>query len=185
MANTNIPTRAVNDAHVVQFFETEDHLIAEAGRFVEEGIESGCTCVVIASPARSEGIDAQLRASGLNPAALGSDYRYIALDARSILATFMSEGRPDQQRFHQNMGLLVRQASAGGKAVRVFGDLAALLAQEGQWDAVIQVEELWNELSRQHSFTLFCACPLAAFSDGSCDKALVCALHSHVIQPPQ
>jgi hypothetical protein len=168
-------------AHFVQFFEADDRLVRGVSRFIGEGLESNCTCISIATPEHRAKIAEQLRVRGLDPAALETEYRYINLDARDQLTKLSVDGRSDQQRFHDVMGLLIRQAGARGQPVRVFGEMVALLAAEGRRDAVIRVEELWNELSRHYSFTLFCAYPLTAFGGDLRSQTLVCAIHGHVV----
>ena len=93
----------------------------------------------------------------------------------------MVDGVPDQQRFHSNVGLLIRQAAARGQPVRIFGEMVAVLATMGRMDAAIRLEELWNELSRQEDFALFCGYPAAAFRSDHRLRSRVCALHDHVI----
>jgi hypothetical protein len=168
-------------AHFVQFFEADDRLVRGVSRFIGEGLESSCTCVSIATPEHRARIDEQLRGRGLDPAALEADYRYIPLDAAETLAKLTRNGVLDQQLFHEVMGLLVRQAACRGQPVRVFGEMVAVLAGVGRRDAVIRLEELWNELSRHHSFTLYCAYPLSAFAGDLRSQTLVCAIHGHVV----
>jgi hypothetical protein len=168
-------------AHFVQFFEADDRLVRGVSRFLGEGLESSCTCVAVATPEHRAAIADALAARGLDPAALEADYRYIALDASETLAKISVDGAPDGQRFHEVMGLLIRQVAARGQPVRIFGEMVALLAKAGRLDAVIRLEELWNELSRHHSFTLFCTYPLTAFAGDLRSQTLVCAIHGHVV----
>ena len=118
---------------------------------------------------------------GLNPDALAAEYRYIALDVHLILLSFMSDEGPDQQRFHQNMGLLMRQAASRGQPVRVFGEMVSLLAEDGQVQAAIRLEELWNELSRHQNFTLFCAYRMGPLLNDIKTQTLIRAIHSHAL----
>lgn len=169
--------------HYVQFFDGDDSFVAATCRFIQEGIESGCTCIVVVTPARSEKIEARLRESGLDPAALAAAYSYIALDARSTLATFMKDGRIDSRHFHNDMGLLMRQAASRGQPVYAVGEAASLLMEDGLATTAVQLEELWNELSRHHSFTLFCTYVRAPFTSASTRRTFdqICAIHSHVL----
>ena len=168
-------------AHFVQFFDADDRLVRGVSRFIGEGLESNCTCIAIGTSEHREAIAAELRRRGLDPVSLEAEYRYISLDARHLLSIFMRHGQPDQQLFHQAMGQLIRQAAARGQPVRVFGEMVAVLAAENRRDAVIRLEELWNELSRHHSFTLFCAYPVTAFAGDLRSQTLVCAIHGHVV----
>lgn len=168
--------------HFVQFYADDHRLIDAVSRFVQEGIAIDSTCVVIATAQHQQQIDASLRAAGLNPTALAAEYRYIALDAHLILLSFMSDDGPDQQRFHQNMGLLMRQAASRGQPVRVFGEMVSLLVEDGHVQEAIHLEELWNELSRHQNFTLFCAYKQAVIANDLKTQTLIRAIHSHVLE---
>ena len=172
---------SANSAHFVQFFNEDERLVETVARFVRDGIEAGSTCVVLATNAHREQIAARLEILGLEPERLAAAYRYISIDADLALQSFMGEDGPDQQRFHHNMGLLLRQAAARGQPVHVFGEMVAILATQGRARAAIRLEELWNELSRYHTFRLFCGYPLAAFEGDVRSRAIVCANHSHVV----
>jgi hypothetical protein len=176
------PIVPVSD-HFVQFFDAEDQLINAMSRFVQEGIESAEVCVAITTEVHRAGLERSLRANGLDPAALESAYQYIAVDARSMLTTFLYNQWPDRHRFHDRVGLLLTQAASRGQPVRVAGEMVALLAQEGPAAAVLELEELWNELSRVHDFVLFCAYPRSTFHGSLSGNTFdhLCAIHTHVV----
>jgi hypothetical protein len=169
-------------AHILQVFGDDRRLVDAVTRFMREGIESGATCVVIATPEHRRQIEAGLREAGSDPATLAAQYRYICLDAATMLSTFSVDGRPDRARFHKNLGLLIRQAASRGQPVRIFGEMVNNLAANGAHiAAAFQLEELWNELSRQHTFTLFCAYPHSCLTDEPRNRRLLHALHSHTL----
>jgi signal transduction histidine kinase len=61
--------------------------------------------------------------------------------------------------------------------------MVAILWKDGNRDAAIRLEELWNELAKIHPFALFCAYPIrdCASADHEIDFGHVCAHHSRVI----
>jgi PAS domain S-box-containing protein len=73
------------------------------------------------------------------------------------------------------------------RRVAVFGEMVALLWMDGRFEAAIQLEQLWNELARTHSFQLHCAYPLSQFSkQEDAEKILeICAEHSHIVPTEQ
>ena len=81
------------------------------------------------------------------------------------------------------IGGLIRQAGTGGRPVRAYGEMVALLWDDGLVNAAIQLEEMWNELGRRHSFSLFCGYPAGSVTrDGHLDAfAAVCRLHREVV----
>jgi MEDS: MEthanogen/methylotroph, DcmR Sensory domain len=178
LATSTLPAHT---AHFVQFFDSDEQLICSVTAFVRRALETNCTCVVVATSAHREAIATRLESSGLDPAALAAAYRYISLDAEVSLRSFMDESGPDAQRFHQHMGLLLRQAAARGQPVHVYGEMVGVLASSGRMQQAIRLEEFWNELSRYHTFTLFCGNPSAPFDGDQRSRTRVCALHSHVV----
>jgi len=168
----------------VQFFDEDDRLVETVSRFVLESIESGCSCLAIATAEHRKAIDRNLHSAGFDVATLIAQYRYIPLNARAVLSTFMLGGQPDQQRFHLNMDLLIRQVAARGQPVCIFGEMVAVLLAERHAAAALRLEELWNELSRQHDFTLFCAYPSCDLARDARLHRLICAVHSSVLATP-
>jgi hypothetical protein len=170
----------MDSGHFVRFYDTDAQLAAIAAEFLREGFESGAACVVVATGPHRAGIDAILESHGLNPARLDSEYRYIRLDAREVLASLLTERGLDRRRFHASVGLLLRQVSARGQPVRIFGEMVAILAAEHSLQWAVELEELWNELSRQHTFALLCGYPNALFGGDvvNAERRLICAIHS-------
>jgi len=50
--------------------------------------------------------------------------------------------------------------------VHAFGEMVALLCQDGLFDAAVELEGLWNELAARFRFHLFCAYPSRLFASG-------------------
>lgn len=168
--------------HLVHVFRNDEPLIAAVARYVCEGLLAGDTCVVCVTAKHRAHIDESLRAAGLNPAALEAEYRYIPLDAERTLATFYEPNAGiDRMRFHRNIDELIRQASARGQPVRIFGEMVILLLEQNRPDVAIELEELWNELSRQHNFCLFCTYPSSEFTRNPRYRQLLRGVHSHAI----
>ena len=166
--------------HFVQFFDTDSQLVDAVSRFVHVGIESAEVCVVIATADHRERIATSLNARGVNIAVLESAYQYIAVDAQLLLGEFF-DGRLDRYRFHDRAGLLLRQAAASGKPVRVFDEMVAILASRGLLSATLELEELCNELGRSQDVVLFCGYLHSAFTGPRAAETVqrLCTLHLH------
>lgn len=170
-------------SHLAEFFRTDDALIERIAAFMHEGFSCGCTCIAAVTPQHRVRIAQALAARGLDEDALVASYRYIVLDAQKTLDSVRQDGRFDVAAVHRTFGRLLSLAASGGRDVRVVGELVTLLAQEGDANGVIQLEEIWNDLSRQYSFTLFCPYPTDVFESTLTKRHLdqVRALHSPVI----
>jgi len=174
-------------AHIVQFYERDDFMVAEVARFIGTAIGAGDSGIVIATKPHRDGIAQELASHGLNVTMAIAQGRYLALDAAETLAKFMIAGEPDRERFTSVIGEVVERArkAAGREGARVaaFGEMVALLWAEGKRDAAIRLEQLWNSLAETHAFSLHCAYPMKGFSrrDYSEPFLKICAEHSSVL----
>jgi hypothetical protein len=168
----------LDSGHFVQFFHSDDELVRVVSDYLRDGFRAGCTCIAVVKPGHREAIDAALIQLGLDPEALAAAYQYIPLDTHATLSAFMKGERPDRERFHSTLGLLLAQAASRGSPLRIYGEMVAVLAERKLPRAVIELEELWNELSRERAFTLLCGYPDSLLSDEL--SHMICAVHSNV-----
>lgn len=165
--------------HLLEVYRSEVAFIGGLAEFASRALTAGDAFVMIATPEHREQVTAELRARGHDLA--GADGAFIALDAAETLARVMVDGQPDAGRFESVVGAVLQRASAGGRPVRAFGEMVALLWEEGRRDATVRLEQLWNRLLARHPLMLFCAYRRgAATRDITDDFARVCAAHSQV-----
>lgn len=179
-----VPRRELREfEHFVQFCETDEFLITSVGKFISTGLMQGDTCIVLATQAHRDGFNEYLKAEGLSVSKARTRGKYISLDAASTLSQIMVDGSIDQVNFYRVIGEMIQQAVKSGRAVRVFGELVALLWAEGNRTEAIRLEDLWNELSQHYTFSLYCAYPMEGF-DGEAyglEFAEICQQHARVI----
>jgi excisionase family DNA binding protein len=169
-------------AHAVQFYEADAVLLDAVAAFLTAGLRAGEACIVVVTPAHRGELEERLHAAGLDLDAAHAAGQYEVLDAAETLACFMVDGSPDAARFVEVVGGIIALAEQMCR-VRVFGEMVALLAADGNHTAALRLEELWNALHRTRAFALFCAYPLRNFGDAASTDLLgaVCAEHSRVI----
>jgi PAS domain S-box-containing protein len=169
--------------HFVQFYENDEFLIDCVLGFIEASLRNGHGGLIIATADHRSALESKLLASGIDVAGLTAEGRFVALDASQALSRFMVDGLPDRTRFFESIGKSLSRLTESGRQVHAFGEMVALLWAEGNQQAAIRLESLWNELGKDHRFSLFCAYPLAGFSTGD-DAApfdSICGCHSRVI----
>ncbi|MBW3595564.1 MAG: MEDS domain-containing protein [Actinobacteria bacterium] len=169
--------------HVVQFYDSDEFLVASVREFLVRGLSAGEAAVLIATKAHRDSLAAALTTSGIDVGAMEADGAYVALDAAETLSKFMVDGSPDPHRFTDVIGRVLDGLTAEGRSIRAFGEMVALLWADGNVAAAIRLEELWNELAETHSFALFCAYPMEGFGDDASDQGFrdICDRHSHVV----
>jgi PAS domain S-box-containing protein len=173
--------------HAVQFYESEAFLAQSASTFIEKGLKTGESGIVIGTQDHRDAVAKQLLERKVDLRALRAKGRYISIDAAETLSRFVLDGWPDEQRFKKVIGtLLTKAAGAPRRGVRVFCELVALLWAEGNREGAIRLEELWNELDRTQSFNLLCACWMGQFCGTSNAELFnrICRAHS-VVAPTE
>jgi PAS domain S-box-containing protein len=173
--------------HVVQLYTDDRFLIDVLSRFIGGAIAVGDPAVVVATKAHRTELEKRLSAHGLDTAKASRQGRYIVLDATDTLPKVIVNGSVDETRFNDIIGGVLTQArSATGhneRPIAVFGELVALLWAEGKPLEAIRVEQLWNGLAKNHSFSLLCAYPITGFRNESHIEPFLkmCGEHSGVI----
>lgn len=169
--------------HFVQFYESDAFLIDSVSEFIGAGLRSGDGSLILATAEHREAIHRKLAAGGVELAAAIADGRCVMLDAAEMLAKFMIDGSPDARWFADTVGNEIARVAEGGRRVRAFGEMVALLWAGGNRDAAIRLEELWNELGKAHRFALMCGYPMSGFSLAGDGAPLcgVCACHTRVV----
>jgi signal transduction histidine kinase/CheY-like chemotaxis protein len=127
-------------------------------------------------------LEVRLQESGIDVAGARANGQYIELDAAEILSQVTTGGSLDPDRFATVIEKVIARATGKGR-VRIFGELVALLVQEGKCDEAVHLEALWNQLQETTDFVLFCAYPMSGFDEEAIGEALgdICWSHSHVI----
>jgi signal transduction histidine kinase len=184
MLAPHIDWATLTDAgHFARFYETDDFLLHGLSEFIGAGLRAGDAALVVATPEHRAGLADRLQAAGHDLDAAQATGQYLAVDAAEILTRFVVNGMPDPDRFAEIFGGMVAQAAAGGRAVRVFGEMVALLWAEGSYAGTVRLEELWNGLRAAHPFVLFCAYPITGLDGDAHAQPFsdVCRAHAHLI----
>lgn len=172
--------------HGVQFYSQDKFLIEELTAYIGSALCAGDAAIVVCTEPHRESLLKRLM-SGISVPALMEQGRLVVLDAQQMLGTFMVEGWPNEQRFKEVVGGVVAKSAVAAQTehprVAIFGEMVALLVAQGEPDAAVRLEQLWNSLSQTRSFSLFCAYPMSSFKKEA-DANLfvqVCNEHSAVI----
>jgi hypothetical protein len=168
--------------HLVQIYEDSGRFMESLTGFVGSGLDAGEGVVVILTPAHRASLELRLQLAGIDLESAVAEDRYIALDATEVLGRFMVNGWPDREMFNEAVRELIGRARAGGRRVRAFGEMVALLWGSGEQAATLRLEHLWHGLCHTESFSLFCAYPRVGFTqDVDASIAEICASHSRVV----
>lgn len=174
--------------HSVQFYTDDKFLIDTLSRFIGSALGAGDTAVVIATEEHRRQLAERLSAHGLDLKRSVELGRYVAMDAAETLARFMEQGRPNEARFAELVGGVITRAreaaqKKGDSSVALFGEMVALLWEQGNTEGALRLEQIWNQIAQSHSFSLVCAYPLRGFyrEEDSAAFRRICHEHSEVL----
>jgi CheY-like chemotaxis protein len=169
--------------HTAQFHTNDLFFLDEVSQFVGSILRSGESIVVAATDQTRIGIAERLKARGMDLEAMAAQGQYVVLDAAESLSRFMTDGWPDPDRLADIVGDLdrLRLSSARGPQSRltIFGEMAVLLCRNGNVEAAVEVEQIWNDLTRPLPFLTVCSYPIECFEHNESRKLFpsVCAEH--------
>lgn len=170
--------------HSVHFYDQDEALIQRLSNIISSAIDTGNASVVVATEAHRTQLLAALQSRNGDLRDVQEDGRLSLFDARETLTKFMVNGMLNEQRFSATLNQLLEKARSASWntqcGLTVFGEMVAVLWQDGNTDGALRLEELWNDLLNRHAFHLHCAYPRALFDDRSQIRA-VCEQHSHVV----
>lgn len=175
-------TQTVRMDHVLQFYEDEAFLGEVVERFVASGLVEGASSIVIAREALRASVTEHLRTKHLDVERLLEQGVLRFFDPREVLDALLVEGMPDRDLFRERVGAWL-DATPAGPPLRVYGEAVDLLLREGNPDAALRLEELWNELSRERPLSILCTHSLSSFDREADVLAFhrVCEAHSRVV----
>ena len=168
--------------HAVLLYETDEALLSRLEDFVLEGIGRNESVVFIGTKAHRDHIANAIEAGGFSVAGLTRLDRLFMLDAAETLWRFMDGGMPNPESFGAVIGEVLERATAGGRKVRAFGEMVALLWEQRNYAATVRVETLWSDLCARHDFPLLCAYPRNCMEGARQDAVVaVCKAHSVLV----
>jgi anti-sigma regulatory factor (Ser/Thr protein kinase) len=172
--------------HAVNLYDDEVDLITAVALHVLDGsLTLGQRMIVVATPEHRAAIDEALTSRGADPDELRRAGEYLTLDAAETLRCFMVDGSPDPALFQRTVTEAIRSVSGDGRPPRIYGEMVAVLWDEGNVTAALALESLWNDLASQHEFSLLCGYPMSALERHADLEAIrdVCRLHTGLVPP--
>ncbi len=169
------------DRHVVQFYGRDEELAERVTGYLLGALDNGSVAIVIATPEHRREFETRLGRADVDLAAARDDGSYLALDAGQTLTELMTADTLDPAAFDRVIGTLIRRAGAAGWPVRAFGEMVALLWDDGLVNAAVQLEAMWEELCRRHPFSLFCGYRADSVTRDIDAFAELCRLHGEIL----
>jgi hypothetical protein len=182
MEHVDSSSSAPAEYHAVRFYENDQSLARIVAEFLDEGFDRGSPAIVVASASQRAEILREKNDRSRDVAALQRSHDLLLLDAEETLSTFMTDGKPNARRFTDQMCEAIRGVCRDRTncTVRIFGQMVDVLWQQGQRDAAIRLEVLWNQLAQSQAFSLLCGYAIGNFYKDAGFKD-ICGHHSHIV----
>jgi DNA-binding NarL/FixJ family response regulator len=172
--------------HVAGFYASEAALLDDCAQFGEAALKTGSALIVITVASRRDALQQGLQARGIDVDRTMREGRYLPLDLTDTLSQFMVDDWPDEARFWTAITPLMlsaANASAGDHPrVAAWGEGAPTLWREGNAEAAIRLEHLWEEVVRKHDVETLCGYYSKEPFHDEDDRVFkrICAAHSAV-----
>lgn len=154
--------------HFVQFHKRSEKLAAEIAGFTSAGLASGEGVVIVACQGHSETILKALSDLGIDSDRSRAAGQLKLPNAEAALATIMDATGPDRDRFHAAFGGVIEEVRAAGyKHIRVYGEMAPMLWQRGDFAGALRLEGYANEVVNLYRVPIFCGYMLDGFHKDS------------------
>ena len=169
--------------HIVYPY-TDEGLVGQAVcLFASSGLRDGEGVVLIMSRSHREAFRLRLGLEGLKVESFEDSGQLICVISEELLSTFVVDGTVDEVVFRSTIASLIHRAKMGSdgvpRRVRVFGEMVSQL-RGTNLAATTKLEELWDQVIKEHSVALLCTYVLEHESDHLPDALM--AIHSHSIE---
>lgn len=172
--------------HDVAFYPDDGAFVDGLTRFIETALHDGDVVILVATDSHRSQIVEKLQGRSRNLSDAIQNRSYLSLDSIDALSLFMVSDWPDQIRFSEVVGDLMKgatqSASEQGRRVAACGELAPILWAQGLRGAAIQVEKMWDEIARTYRVDTLCG-----YVSTTLDRDMyrqefnhICAAHSAV-----
>jgi DNA-binding NarL/FixJ family response regulator len=172
--------------HEVCFYSDDASFLLGHARFIESALRAGNPAIVVATESHQKSFLQSLQAHGVDSAAAIEQGRYIPLDVAEMLSRLMVNDLPDPVRFSRVAGNLLMAATKAAKReqprVAVCGEAVSVLWTQGKGEAAVQLEHLWDEMTKVYDLDILCGYVLtsAQLEREQDIYQRVCAEHSGV-----
>jgi hypothetical protein len=146
--------------HEAGFYADETSLLDAYVRVAEAALGAGNALIVLSEERRRHELRERLLARGIALDGAVREGRYLAFDPGAVLSEVMVDGSPDEARFRTATAALVaagaRASTGKDRRVVACGECALTLWREGNAEAAVRLEQLWDELAGTGDVDIFC-----------------------------
>jgi DNA-binding NarL/FixJ family response regulator len=158
--------------HEGLYYSNDVELLNQWASIAKDALNTDATFLLLATDSHRDTIGAMLQRCGINVERAVRDGRFVSLTVDETLSKFMVGDRLDETRFWNSVTSVLLSAARASTADQPYviacGECAPTLCTQGNGEAAIRLEQLWDEVTRTYRVDTYCAYS----SDGCrCDDA--------------
>jgi len=142
--------------HFAQFHRDPGDLVESVFTFLEAGLRSGNSILIVAGPEQVDRLSDRLAAANYHLKALRDSGQLAHVDSTRILELFDANGASERRILRAAVAPTLNRLQLHGQGIRVYSELANTLWRAGDTDGAIEVEEFWNTRAESRPFSLYC-----------------------------
>lgn len=170
-------------SHLLKICRDEAMQAEAVAYFIRGGLLNHELVIIIARTSLRNAIISHLNVMEVNVQFFKNQGQLKFLDAEFLLSRIVIN---DSLEEHVIQELIIRPVQIAhlkyGK-IRAFGEMVDILWKRRQCERALQLEKLWDDLSKEYQFALFCTYLSNSFDANDYDDSLehVCNAHSHLL----
>jgi DNA-binding NarL/FixJ family response regulator len=170
--------------HDVLFYSSDAVFVSAFSQFIASSLRQESAVIVLVTESHGESLRHGLQLCNVDLDQAIQEGLYIPLNISQMLSKVMVDGAPDPTRFMNAAAEVVAEAAqrAAGqhRKVAACGECSPTLWAKGDVDAAIQLEHLWDEVSRSQQMDIQCAYPMATGDESARAVKRLCMEHTVV-----
>jgi len=175
--------------HAVQFYSDPGFLVRVLSGLVRSAFWAGDGVLLLATPEHRESLARQVRNEGCDLDAQRTKGCYAVMDPGEVLPRCSAGGKLDlsslMELFRESVTRVAGASDRRPARVFVFGELVAVLSAQGNMEAALLVEGVWDGLVHRLPLSVLCAYPVDQFQAAGTEEFFlqICAAHSTLVPP--
>ena len=172
----------MSNGHIVQLFDNEESRARNVASFLAEGYAAHEPMFLIAQPANWTAIITHLERHGVSMQRAIADGMFVVKDAQDTLLRVSPFGSPSTGAFQEVLGGTLQALARRAPRVRVYGEMADMLAQRGDFETLMKLEAIGNQLLATMPVHVLCGYSASTFMPPSSHRSLIdiCCAHTAV-----
>jgi hypothetical protein len=171
--------------HIVHLYQDQDFLNRVVCRFAAAALANGEGVILVPTLAHWEAFRPRLEAEGVDIKGAQNSGQLNIVDADELLPRFMQQAMPDGPMFLGLASEIIAKTRSAGRFsnVRWWGEMVNVLWERGDVAASMNLEDLFDHVSREQNIAVFCSFLMDNFN-GDVHTHMLPRLgdnHSHLI----